>query len=101
MTGLANSAATGRFWFWAYLFVLSLVAVILTVSDKLRARRGGWRVPENTLLLVAALGGSAVMLLTMLLIRHKTRHPRFMLGIPLMLVLQIPAAVWILTRWLA
>ena len=101
MTGLANSAATGRFWFWAYLFVLSLVAVILTVSDKLRARRGARRVPENTLLLVAALGGSFAMLLTMLLIRHKTRHPRFMLGIPLMLVLQIPAAVWILTRWLA
>ena len=55
--------------------------------------RGGWRVRESTLLIVSALGGSIAMLLTMLLIRHKTRKPKFMLGIPLIIILQIAAAV--------
>ena len=76
----------------------SAAAVILTISDKLRAKRRRWRIPENTLLLVSALGGSAAMLLVMLLIRHKTRHPKFMVGIPLMIALQIPAVLWILLK---
>ena len=77
----------------------SLVAVILTVSDKSRARKRAWRIPESTLFAVAALGGSAAMLLVMLLIRHKTKHPKFMLGLPLMICLQIPLVLWILRRF--
>lgn len=71
-----------------YLGAVSLLAVSLTVYDKWAARRGAWRIRERTLLLVALLGGSAAMLATMLLIRHKTRHLRFMAGIPLILLLQ-------------
>ena len=74
----------------------SLTAAVLAVSDKLRARRHAWRIPEKVLFLVSALGGSAAMLLVMTLIRHKTRHPKFMLGLPLMILLQIPAVLWIL-----
>ena len=74
----------------------SLTAAALAVSDKLRARRHAWRIPEMVLFLVSALGGSAAMLLVMMLIRHKTRHPKFMLGLPLMILLQIPAVLWIL-----
>ena len=80
-------------YFLIYLAAVSLFAVIITVSDKIRAMRGGWRVRESTLLIVSALGGSIAMLLTMLLIRHKTRKPKFMLGIPLIIILQIAAAV--------
>ena len=79
--------------FWA------LVAVILTVTDKSRARKRAWRIPESTLFVVSALGGSAAMLLVMLLIRHKTKHPKFMLGLPLMICLQIPLVLWILRRF--
>ena len=71
--------------------VTGLAAVVMTVLDKHRARRGGHRVPERTLLLTAAVGGAAVMLLTMRLIRHKTLHRRFMWGLPLMILAQAAA----------
>ena len=76
-----------------YLAVISLLAVILTIHDKRAARRHKWRVRESTLLLVSALGGSVAMLMTMLLIRHKTKHAKFMIGIPVTLALQIVVLV--------
>ena len=84
------------FYLIIYLAAVSLIAVIITVFDKSRAKCGGWRVRESTLLIVSALGGSIAMLFTMLLIRHKTRKKKFMVGIPLIIALQIAAAflVW-------
>ncbi|MBQ8752392.1 MAG: DUF1294 domain-containing protein [Clostridia bacterium] len=72
-----------------YLLAVSLAAVILTVSDKRRAKRNRWRVPEATLLWVAAFGGSLAMLVTMHTVRHKTRHPKFMWGLPAILIAQL------------
>ncbi len=71
-----------------YLSIISLISVIVTVFDKLSAKSHGWRVPEKTLLLLSFLGGSVVMLFTMNLIRHKTKKAKFMVGIPLIIVLQ-------------
>ena len=76
-----------------YLIIISLLAVFLTLRDKRAAKRRKWRVKERTLLLVSALGGSAVMLLTMLVIRHKTKHAKFMFGIPVILALQVLALI--------
>ena len=73
----------------AWLAAAGLMAAVLTVSDKRRARRGAYRVPERTLWLVALLGGSAVMYLTMCAIRHKTKHRRFMWGLPLLFCIQL------------
>ena len=73
----------------AYLAAMNLWGIVATVWDKRAAIRRARRIPERTLLRISALGGSAGMWLTMLLIRHKTRHPRFMAGIPVMLALQI------------
>ena len=87
-----------REFFFGYLAAVSLLSVIVAVADKIKARRGERRVPENTLMLLAALGGSAAMLVTMLLIRHKTRHIQFMLGIPIIMILQAPVVYWLLTR---
>ena len=72
-----------------YLAAVSLASGIITLWDKWKARHQRWRVPEATLLLLAALGGSLAMLITMRLIRHKTRKKKFMVGIPLIMVLQI------------
>lgn len=72
-----------------YLAVISLIAVTLTVSDKRRAVRHRYRISEFTLLFFSALGGSVAMLLTMLLIRHKTQHVKFMVGIPVIIILQL------------
>lgn len=82
-----------------WLCVISLIAIGITVADKIKAKRNRWRVPEATLLMISALGGSAAMYLTMLTIRHKTRHIKFMLGIPLILVFQIVVVIWCINRF--
>ena len=82
-----------------YLAVISLIAIIVTVADKSKARRNKWRVPEAALLGISALGGSVAMFITMLLIRHKTKHVKFMLGIPLIIALQIAAIVVIIIKF--
>ncbi len=78
-----------------YFAIISIFAFIITAFDKVRAMRGGRRVKEATLLLLSALGGSVVMLITMLLIRHKIRKKKFMAGIPLIIILQLALAVLI------
>ena len=72
----------------AYLLTVSLVAIIITVYDKRIAGKGKRRIPEATLLLWSALGGSVAMYITMHTIRHKTQHKKFMIGIPVIIILQ-------------
>ena len=75
-----------------YFLFISLVAMIVTYADKKKAKKGKWRVPEATLLIISALGGSVFMLISMLIIRHKTKKLKFMLGIPLIIAAQIALA---------
>jgi len=76
--------------YWiGYLIIINFIAVLTTVIDKHNAKNHLWRVPENVLLLISVLGGSPFMLLTMYAIHHKTRHKKFMLGIPVIITLQI------------
>ena len=72
-----------------YLIVINIIAVVVTIHDKRAAKRGSWRVKERTLMLISALGGAPLMYLTMHIIRHKTRKPFFMIGIPLVFVLEL------------
>lgn len=81
--------------FWLVFTAISLLAIILTIYDKQQAIRHRYRVPEATLLWVGFVGGACAMLLTMLTIRHKTRHAKFMIGLPAFIVLQIGAAVFL------
>ena len=76
-----------------YLGAISLIAIILTLRDKSAAKKQKWRVKERSLLIVAALGGSVAMIITMRAIRHKTRHAKFMVGIPVIIALQVAAAL--------
>ena len=76
-----------------YLAVISLVSVVITIHDKLSAKRSKRRVPERTLIMLSLVGGSAAMYMTMQLIRHKTRHAKFMIGIPLIMLLQLVAVI--------
>jgi uncharacterized membrane protein YsdA (DUF1294 family) len=78
----------------AYLLIISIVSVCVTVYDKRAAKkRPKERTRESTLLLLSALGGSVAMLLTMYSIRHKTKHMKFMIGIPLIIAVQVAAIV--------
>ncbi len=76
--------------FLAYIAIISLISVIVCIYDKKvsKKNRVELRTPEKTLLLLSALGGSVAMFITMLIIRHKTKHVKFMLGIPLIMVIQ-------------
>ena len=77
-----------------YLALISLVSIIVCIYDKIAAKHNPkHRTRERTLLLLSAIGGSVAMLLCMLLIRHKTKHAKFMVGIPVIIVLQIAAIV--------
>ena len=81
-----------------YLIAISLISVVICIYDKIAAKKDPrHRVREATLLLLSALGGSVAMFVTMQLIRHKTKHLKFMLGIPLILILQIALAVGLFT----
>ena len=77
-----------------YLLCISLVSIIVCIYDKFASKNATkHRTREATLLLLSALGGSVAMFLTMQLIRHKTKHVKFMLGIPLIIVAQVVIAV--------
>ena len=76
-----------------WLIGVNIAATLTAMWDKNRARRREFRVPESTLWMLAAVGGAAAMWVTMYVIRHKTRHLRFTIGLPLMLVVQIGAVV--------
>ena len=65
-----------------YLILINIVAVIMTVVDKVNAMNGRWRISENMLLTVGLLGGAVGELVTMKIIHHKTRHKKFMIGLP-------------------
>ena len=76
--------------FLAYIAIISLISIVVCIYDKKvsKKKRVELRTPEKTLLLLSALGGSVAMFITMLIIRHKTKHVKFMLGIPLIMIAQ-------------
>jgi len=76
----------------AYLLLINLAAFLTFGADKRRARRGAWRVPEKTLFLLAALGGSAGAVAGMRRFHHKTKHWYFRWGLPAILCAQLALA---------
>ena len=96
--GAAASASGGWTVLLVWLAVINLLTFIVYGADKRRARKGKWRVPEKTLLLLPLLGGSIGALLGMRVFHHKTKHWYFVWGIPAILLAQIALAVWIYTK---
>lgn len=82
--------------FLVYLFIISIVTVILTVYDKVAAKKRRFRISEATLMLCGVFGGAIAEFVTMLLIRHKTRHIKFMLGLPLIITAHVAIAAVLL-----
>lgn len=87
-------------WVLSILAAVNLLAFALYGVDKVKAKKGAWRIPEATLLLVAFLGGSVGALLGMEVFRHKTRHAKFRILVPLFLILHIALAVYMVKRGL-
>lgn len=72
-----------------YFLLISLAASALTIADKYFAIKQKWRIPETTLMLTGLIGGAVFMLATMKIIRHKTNHKKFMIGLPIEIGLQL------------
>ena len=83
-------------YLFLYLAIINAVGFLLMLIDKWKAKHNRWRIPEATLMGVAALGGSVGSLLGMYTVRHKTKHIKFTVGIPVILVVQIFAAIYFL-----
>lgn len=80
-----------------YLLIVNAIGFLLMTVDKYKAKKNLWRIPESTLMTIALIGGSIGSLVGMYTVRHKTKHLKFTVGIPVILVLQIAAFIWILT----
>lgn len=91
---------TVREFIAGYFIFISLVSIILTVYDKAAAKRKAHRIPENTLIYIGVLGGAAAEYITMLIIRHKTLHKKFMIGLPVIFILQAAAVYLLYSRGL-
>ena len=81
-----------------YLCAINALGLFAMWLDKRKARRHEWRIPEKTLFLVSLIGGSVGTLAGMYLFHHKTRHWYFVIGMPLILVVQIGVGVLICNR---
>lgn len=75
--------------FLIFYAILAAVSVALTILDKKAAVKGRWRVPEATLMLLGLFGGALPMFVTMRTIRHKTKHMKFMIGLPAEMALHV------------
>ena len=81
-----------------YLLIINVVTFIVYGIDKYKAKHAKWRIPEATLLLLAAIGGSIGAWCGMKVWHHKTMHKKFKYGVPVIFILQIILAVWIISK---
>ena len=77
-----------------YLIIINLAGFLSMYIDKEKAKRQKWRISEKTLFLIAILGGSIGSNLGMRVCRHKTKHWYFVIGMPLIFLLQVGAVMY-------
>ena len=79
-----------------YLLIMNFLTWVIYGLDKGRAKSGKWRIPERTLLILAAIGGSVGALIGMLMFCHKTRKAKFVILVPVLLVIHcvLVGLVW-------
>ncbi|MBE6742156.1 MAG: DUF1294 domain-containing protein [Ruminococcaceae bacterium] len=78
-----------------YFAFINLVGIIVNIADKIKAKHNKWRIRESTLWIIGILGGATGSYITMLLIRHKTKHKSFMLGMPVLALLNIAMLIYL------
>ena len=82
-----------------YLIIINLIAFLAMFIDKKKAQKGKWRIKESTLLILALMGGSIGAISGMYIFHHKTQKPRFYIGFPIIIILQILVIVAIFVFW--
>ena len=78
-----------------YLIIINIVGFLAMYIDKQKAKRGKWRIPENTLLIITVLGGGVGTIAGMYTFRHKTQKPKFTIGLPTILILEIILVIYL------
>lgn len=86
-------------YFLIYLLIINFIGFLAMFLDKQKAKKDKWRIPEKTLFLLAVLGGSLGTTLGMNVFRHKTKHWYFVLGMPLILILQLLAYIFLKVKF--
>lgn len=81
-----------------YLLIVNAAGFLVMTADKLLAKKKAWRIPERTLMGLALLGGSIGVLTAMYAVRHKTKHMKFVIGVPAILAAQIGIFLFFLLR---
>ncbi len=81
-----------------YLLIINLTAFIMYFSDKAKAKKHRWRIPEATLLCIAALGGSLGAFAAMKIFRHKTKHPKFYITVPLLVIFHLAVIIYVFLK---
>lgn len=81
-----------------YLILINFIAFLSMYIDKKKAIKGKWRIKESTLLMLALVGGSVGAIIGMYAFHHKTQKPRFFLGMPIIIVLQILIVILLVVK---
>ena len=79
-----------------YLGIVNIWGFVFMWMDKRRAERNIWRISEFSLFIPAFFGGVLGCILGMRLFHHKTRHPKFVIGMPIILIIQVALACWLI-----
>lgn len=82
-----------------YIIIINVITFIVYGVDKLKAKKNWWRIPEATLLTLAAIGGSIGAWCGMMAFRHKTKHLKFKFGVPLIFILQFALLVYVYIKY--
>ena len=82
-----------------YIIAINIITFIVYGVDKLKAKKGWWRIPEATLLMLAVIGGSIGAWCGMMLFRHTTKHWKFKLGVPVIILLQFALLVYVYVKY--
>lgn len=72
-----------------YILIINFISFLIMYIDKRKAIKKKWRISENTLIFISIIGGSIGMLIGMNFFRHKTKHKKFTIGIPIIIIIQI------------
>ena len=81
-----------------YFIIINLIGFFIMWLDKRKAKKGAWRIPEKTLFIITALGGGIGTIAGMHTFHHKTKKIQFVIGFPLITILEVITIIWFLVK---
>ena len=81
-----------------YFIIINLIGFFIMWLDKRKAKKGAWRIPEKTLFIITALGGGIGTIAGMYTFHHKTKKIQFVIGFPLITILEVITIIWFLVK---